>query len=218
MGTVTELQLVADWGRPRVWTVSAAGTSRTQWQLLSEKHNCCVCGLYIHSKLSFWSVGHLIRRSCDRLIRCWVPITCELRANNSGLRRRGRSKQTVGAIGSVRRWCPTRAHPLWLSSTARVSRLNCFHFPHLVPMATGISLRRETLCFRVAMWDQWEGRLEPRMRKDEVTRGQSVATRIKQFETANNDNNNKEKNNNNNNYSGGKRTGGTPNGFGSASR
>ena len=56
------------------------------------------------------------------------------------------------------------------------------------------------------------------MRKDEVTRGQSVATRIKQFETANNDNNNKEKNNNNNNYSGGKRTGGTPNGFGSASR
>jgi len=56
------------------------------------------------------------------------------------------------------------------------------------------------------------------MRKDEVTRGQSVATRIKQFETANNDNNNKEKNNNNNSYSGSKRTGGTPNGFGSASR
>ena len=59
------------------------------------------------------------------------------------------------------------------------------------------------------------------MRKDEVTRGQSVATRIKQFETANNDNNNKEKNNNNNNnnsYSGSKRTGGTQNGFGSASR
>ena len=58
------------------------------------------------------------------------------------------------------------------------------------------------------------------MRKEEVNRGESVATRIKQFETANNDNNNKEKNNNNNNnsYSGSKRTGGTPNGFGSASR
>ena len=57
------------------------------------------------------------------------------------------------------------------------------------------------------------------MRKDEVNRGQSVATRIKQFETANNDNNNKEKHNNNNNsYSGSKRTVGTPNGFGSASR
>ena len=60
------------------------------------------------------------------------------------------------------------------------------------------------------------------MRKEEVNRGQSVATRIKQFETANNnnDNNNKEKNvnNNNNSYSGSKRTGGTPNGFGSASR
>ena len=55
------------------------------------------------------------------------------------------------------------------------------------------------------------------MRKDEVTRGQSVATRIKQFETANNDNHSKEKNNNNS-YSGSKRTGGTPNGFGSASR
>ena len=57
------------------------------------------------------------------------------------------------------------------------------------------------------------------MRKEEVNRGESVATRIKQFETANNDNNNKEKNNNNNNsYSGSKRPGGTPNGFGSACR
>ena len=58
------------------------------------------------------------------------------------------------------------------------------------------------------------------MRKEEVNRGQSVATRIKQFETANsNENNNKEKViNNNNSYSGSKRTGGTPNGFGSASR
>ena len=60
------------------------------------------------------------------------------------------------------------------------------------------------------------------MRKEEVNRGQSVATRIKQFETVNNNNNdnNKEKNvnNNNNSYSGSKRTGGTPNGFGSASR
>ena len=112
----------------------------------------------IHSKPSIWSVGHLIRRlSCDRLIRCWVSITCELRANNSVLRRRGRDKQTVGAIGSVRRWRPTRAHPLWLSSNAPVSRLNFLAF---VPMGTRICLRRETLCFRVAMWDWWEGRLE----------------------------------------------------------
>ena len=56
------------------------------------------------------------------------------------------------------------------------------------------------------------------MRKEEVNRRESVATRIKQFETANNDNNNKEKNNNNNSYSGSKRPGGTPNGFGSACR
>ena len=64
---------------------------------------------------------------------------------------------------------------------------------------------------------EWIGR----MRKEEVNRGQSVATRIKQFETANsNENNNKEMviNNNNNSYGGSKSTGGTPNGFGSASR
>ena len=60
-----------------------------------------------------------------------------------------------------------------------------------------------------------------RMGKEEVTRGQNVATRIRQFETANNNNNNDNDNNkekNNNNCSSGKRTGGTPNGFGSACR
>ena len=34
-----------------------------------------------------------------------------------------------------------------------------------------------------------------RMRKEEVTRGQNVATRIRQFETANNNNNNDNDNN-----------------------
>ena len=62
-----------------------------------------------------------------------------------------------------------------------------------------------------------------RMRKEEVTRGQNVATRIRQFETANNNNNNDDDNDNNkeknnNSFSSVKRTGGTPNGFGSASR
>ena len=188
---------------PKAKELCQQRTTANQWQLFSE---------YKHPLLEF-----KLKTIPGQLVRLWSTDQVFRPNNNIGRRRERRGKQTVGAIGSVRRWRPTRAH-------CEKHRWNLgfnteIHFSPIFPMGTGICLRREILCFLECKCDKskkWDWR--SRMRKEEVNRGESVATRIKQFETANNDNNNKEKNNNNNSYSGSKRPGGTPNGFGSACR